>query len=1064
MAAAAAPNVRRGVASWQPDEKPARAAIVADDDTASLSQVSSSRTSSSRPTGDTSQSGSTGTSSYTTDEPVQDEEQEYDDDEPADDEEDFDEEEEGEELDDGTDDDQELQLKYDSWKNDGLRDQDISCVCVGEKTIVLGTGRGSLIALDSTGAGSFNSAATLKNHEHTVNDVALDFACDFVASVDMGGSIMVQDFDGTETLAFSRDRPMTCVAIHPRYKFQDDRPIIFGGHEGKVIISTKGMFFGNRSQAILDDKCGNIFSIKWHGDYVAWATERDVVICHAGTKTKFYRLPRPAAAPRPEFYRCTLIWETDDRLLVGWATMIRAIKVHPRSLATLEFRGELDCSFDTDLRRTDNYRILGAAPFDDTHLLLLTCMAAENAAEEGLVQELDMRIVSRATGKGMADPDMFLSMGEARNARNFLFFPSSAPTIVETHYFVASPIKLIKVTRANNDDKVDEFIKAGNYRRAWEYARQHQCVKFKVEQLGKTMLEDLFAQEKYDECARLVGDVVGTEGSDAVKQWDEWVRIFVSQNPCPALFLLPYVPRISDDGNVPPSVRLSAVSYDLLLNRALLLHLPTFREYVKKFKGLYDCPPVCNSAKQRLAKLKLDRDDRMRVDESMFGILGECIGLLLEFSGKHEEALDVLLEVRDSEELFAFIERHRTYDKAMELLDKLFAKNQPRTLELLMKQRSDDEVGSHAFPPDQVVRKLETRSPALLWEYVKLLRQRYPRDFEETVRRFSVLLTSLYITQEPSSVYDYLKEYSQLINLKDAYNQCRRRGLMEESVFVMAKMGYREDGLKVLICDMKNVVKAIQFIRDHFPDDEDHDQLFKKLVDLVLETDKALNGSGSNKYCEHQVADTDTWQSIARRYGIDLEELMLFNSKPVLPDRVPLPRPTLNVPLRMVARLLKEVSDPTIGNSVTIHLIRAMPDTTKMLAFADGLSAIARSKTASANFTKTLISVFERDVYDLHVKYHRTRSRAVRIKLPVDCDECLEPVTSSDIVSFRCQHNFHPACHFNALRDNGILRHEGGADSKVLEQFYLHPNTLPPAKPRKAYPGCSWCTQDEESN
>lgn len=42
-------------------------------------------------------------------------------------------------------------------------------------------------------------------------------------------------------------------------------------------------------------------------------------------------IDRPKGSPRPDLYRCQLCWESDNRLLIGWADSIKIGEIRERA-------------------------------------------------------------------------------------------------------------------------------------------------------------------------------------------------------------------------------------------------------------------------------------------------------------------------------------------------------------------------------------------------------------------------------------------------------------------------------------------------------------------------------------------------------------------------------------------------------------------------------------------------------------------------------------------------------------------------------------------------------------
>jgi hypothetical protein len=925
--------------------------------------------------------------------------------------------EEGDDDDDefGQEEDERL-LKYDAWNNAALKNQSITAVCIGAKSVVVGTSLGALIMLDASGTCVINRDRALRSHDTGVRDICLDGDCEFVASVCEGGSLFIQNVNTADFYEHRFDRPMQTISLHPLYRMQDDRPFVCGGNDGRVLLSTKGFFFGNRSIAVLDERCGRVFCSRWFKNCIAWATERDaVVICNAQTKVTFFRHARLATALRAELFRCSMIWEDGNpmRLIIAWGNIIRIIKVWPPKLSEIgnHGRGEVEYGYDTDRQ---NYTICGVAPFERKLLVLTT------GSQDGWVNTIEMRVINRENdAETMCEEISVRSKRKGEQLQSpitqFMLTQTFSDVADDPTYFIVTPSINMVARRTDHDDKVQYMLQQGRFVQAFAHAQGHRAElkKTTAEQVGEDMLNDMFQKKRFSALASRLDEVIGGSPQRNMK-WERWIGVF---HRCEQTHdILPFIP---DNTSGPDRAVVAPMYYELILHELLTHNVAQFQLCIFRFRALFDASTVCNDALERLKTLKLHKAQKKPVSDEELQVLGECIGHLWEFQGEYGQALRMLLDVKNNNELFQLVSRHHLYADAAAILDDLFAKNAERTLQLLVEQ-PDDEMGP--LSPEAVVNRLENKRDRL-WSYLVKLQSnngQHRIKFDIVVRKFAFLVTTLFIDYDPAKLLNFLKCHAMSLNNARTLELCQKRGCIEETVFVMAKMGDREKGLSLLIKELKNVPKAIGFIQDHFSEEE-QEELFKKLVDLVLETEDGLQGQKGHRWFAHAVSDRDSWGSIADKYNVPIEKLCGFNGN--ANDRSAMPLSSVRVPVNLLEALLTAISNPKATQSMDpIYLIRHIPPHTPIPNLAQNLQRISTSKRNHQQLMKTIIKVLHGDICDVHQRQVTKMRRCVRVDpQPQLCEHCDRPLTIDAVATFRCGHSYHARCAAEALRDRGAI-------------------------------------------
>jgi vacuolar protein sorting-associated protein 41 len=970
-----------------------------------------------------------------------------------------DEEEEVEEVD-----QQEDLMNFMTFPISSIKGHHIMFVAAYQHFIYVGTNQGVVALLDETGAES----KRFQHHMDPISDICCDEKENFFASADKAGVVSAQNiWDESEFFRKEFDHPIQAVAIHPRYGLMDDRPIVCGGSD-KVLLITKTIFLGNRKTTTLQERQGKIHAIRWCKDVIAWANDRGITLYSYSSKNVFANFARPENCPKADLYRCNMFWESPSSLVVGWADWVPIISVKECTVEERVRKNELTKHHKAELEngfRTGNgdcpYRICGLAPFGDDKFLVLAAIVEV----EGLMNELEIRIVSRSR---FADEFRGSMHMKHRHPMQFGLSHLKSSVFLESVYYVVSVDSVLKATPCDDDDHVEHLLRNQRYQEAYDYAKTIVLKRRTMDEIGRNLLDHLVDVGQFEKAAAQFSEILGTS-DDTAGTWEKWVQLYDQKHETEILvhYLPHYEGNSSYNRRLVDGPKLKPQYYELVLNRCLEADLLLFKEAVRRFDGLFTYETVANAVESRYAKMRKDRTQGKTVNEAELRILGETYGLLLEQQDKNNEALSVLMEIKGSADLFEFIRKKALFTKACSILPDLFEKSEELTLKLLLDHlKADDTNELDPLNPEAVLKRLETAHRTYLWKYIKTVQHADKGVYHQICRRHAQLIALMFADHEPAGLLGFLKDmFNYLTKMKEIHSLCKQRGYLEEMVFLMARMGKQEEGLRIIVEDMKNVQKAIDFIKD-FNTDEEQIELFKKLVDFVQQMDDKLQGQRGHKFFDHLVQDGDTWEGIAKKYGVKEIEVRSLNNATSAATST-LPRPHVRVPMNMLAALLTAVSDPSVSEQTAIdpiYLIKYLPPNQHIPNIGESLSRIARSKAAHKALMETLMRVLNGDIGELQRRLHRSRSRAIRIDPQARfCYYCNEMCIGTNVVSFHCTHTFHPKCVVDYLAEDGTIR----ADSGTIEdpdEFVADPNLYLKQK-QKGYPlHCRVCMHMDDDS
>ncbi|KAF5836123.1 hypothetical protein DUNSADRAFT_6376 [Dunaliella salina] len=124
----------------------------------------------------------------------------------------------------------EPQLKFEALHGDLdsiLQDETISCLCLSDKILTLGTEEGRVHVLDYCG------------NQARVNELSIDAAEEYVASCSDDGSVFVMGLCGDLSLKHEHFKPVKAIAIDPRFAARKTKEFVAINEAGVVQLSTQ---------------------------------------------------------------------------------------------------------------------------------------------------------------------------------------------------------------------------------------------------------------------------------------------------------------------------------------------------------------------------------------------------------------------------------------------------------------------------------------------------------------------------------------------------------------------------------------------------------------------------------------------------------------------------------------------------------------------------------------------------------------------------------------------------------------------------------------------------------
>eukprot|EP01059_Diplonema_ambulator_P035025 TRINITY_DN8133_c0_g1_i1.p1 TRINITY_DN8133_c0_g1~~TRINITY_DN8133_c0_g1_i1.p1 ORF type:complete len:972 (+),score=440.52 TRINITY_DN8133_c0_g1_i1:887-3802(+) len=856
------------------------------------------------------------------------------------------------------------QLKYERLKIDGLVAHDaVSVMAVGKRFLVVGTQMGWLHVVDFIGT----PIHQYQHHSAPITDISIDDNCDYVGACSTDGMVSVGSLFGETSFNQMFDRPVKAIAIDPNY--QSNNRFITGGLEKKLILIDKSTFLRRWQQTVLYTEQGAIRAIKWHKNFVAWADDKGVKVYDITAKQKITRVDMEKSSHLAELYRCNLVWEQDNTLLIAWANrlIVCIIKQRPAFLKVGDPSLPDRCGEVTHKFIMENYFVSGIAPFGK-RLLMLTYPDDTLKREKGVAAPRpELRIIDRTNRMNEIEKNsMSLAGYENLLAKDYqLAFDENDEN--EKVFYVLSPHEIVVCKPCDANDKVNWLISRKRFEDAIRCVKeQDQYVGSHIwQRVGELYLVHLVDNGEYEKAASLFREFLGTDTA----LWQKWIVIYNQKDKIDCI--IDVIP-INKEVNLGDAIYAMILQFFLWKKFNPVAFYNAIREWPR---DLYDPAPIITHTKQKLADMPkpeiLDppptagttMSDCASADvdaDNPYNLISLALALLYEKEGMREEALKIHLDLGRSD-VFDFIDRHNLHQTVENNVVQLLWKNQTRALAMLVKHH-------HTIRVNHVVSQLKDRR-AYLYKYLDLL---YREDSKAADNHITTLLELhaefapdkllpfIRTAQSHQSILDAAAEISKKRVQLDTITEEERKDLYRVQAFVAGRLGERHAALEILISKIKSVKESIDFIVEQ--NDED---LFEVLVNACLD-------GGQNFVA-------DLLEHLGEAEG-----------------------PTKAIePLDLINRIKPDMEIPDLKSK----LIRIMRDQALRKYLKEGC-----------------LKVLEKDVSHLGEHLFKAHSRAVAVDVgdTHSCSLCEQPLRlqtrkPQGAVVFRCNHSYHLECYMQKV-------------------------------------------------
>lgn len=736
------------------------------------------------------------------------EDEETDETEDDDDEEDEDDSDEDEE---DTDSDQEPKLKYERIQNkleEILNKEAASCMAVHTKFLAVGTHWGTVHVLDHQG--NKVEDKEIAKHLTTVNQLSLDSHADYIASCADDGKVAITGlYESEHNQIHDFDCPIKSVALDPKFsQHNSNRQFVTGGD--KLVLHEKG-FLGRSKSTILHQGEGTIRNIQWCGDLIAWANDQGVRVYDTAEKRRISFIERDHDQRlRPEIYPCSLCWKDVNTLLIGWANSIKICSVHKRNVEKREPRKEhpeqtlptktivISCHIITD------FFVCGVAPLD-SDLVVLAYLTDEQKLEDEAEggRRPQLKIIS------LKSKEFETVTSDSLTTRGFQKYSPCHYSLEyladECAFYIVSPLDVIVTKQRDKDDHIEWLLSNDRFEEALEETEKEKTSlhNYDVQKVGLLHINHLIANQDFQKAASISDKVLGKD----MELWEQQVYQFAKLNQLCAIS--PYVPT--------GDLRLPKYQYEMILNEFLQKSdLEGFHKLIKEWpQDLYDLPTIISAVLDRLSEFPNNP------------ILLQALAELYSYDHHYDKALAIYLKLKHKD-VFQLIHKYNLFKAVNDKIVMLMEFDEERAVKLLIE--NTDKV-----PIKSVVDQLKGHK-FLLYLYLHAL---FMKDSQKNTE-LHALLVELYAEFSREHMMQFLK-ISNHYPLQTALQLCKERNYVPEMVFLFARMGNVKQALRLIINELDDVNKAIDFCKE-----QDDVELWEDLIEASIKKPVFITGLLNN--------------------------------------------------------------------------------------------------------------------------------------------------------------------------------------------------------------------------
>ncbi|XP_041103206.1 vacuolar protein sorting-associated protein 41 homolog isoform X1 [Polyodon spathula] len=692
---------------------------------------------------------------------------------------------------------EEPKLKYERLTNgvtEILQKDAASCMTVHDKFLALGTHFGKVFLLDIQG----NVTQKFDISPVKINQISLDDSGEHVGICSEDGKVQVFGLYTREGFHENFDCPIKIVAVHPQFGRSSSKQFVTGG--SKLQLYERNWL--NRWKTLtLHEGEGTITNIKWRANLIAWANSVGVKIYDISTRQRISNVLRDNASLRPDMYPCSLCWKDNTTLVIGWGTSIKICAVKerdPTEVRDLPSRYvEIVSAFDTE------FYISGLGPLGDQLVVLYYVKEISDEMQDKKFRarpRLDIIQPLPEACEEISSDALTVRHFQENECRDYGLEHSEG----ESLFYIISPKDIVVAKERDQDDHIDWLLDKKKYEEALMAAEISfkNIKRHEVQKIGIAYINHLVEKGEYDVAARKCQKVLGKN----MELWENEVYRFKTIGQLKAISQ--YLPR--------GDLRLRPAIYEMILHEFLKSDFEGFATLIREWPGdLYNNMTVVQAVRDHLKK------------DPNNGTLLTTLAELYTYDQRYDKALEIYLQLRHKD-VYQLIHKHNLFSSIEDKMVLLMDFDKEKAVDMLLD--NEDKISI-----DRVVEELKDR-PELLHVYLHKL---FKRDHHKG-QKYHEKQISLYAEYDRPNLLPFLRD-STHCPLEKALEICQQRNFVEETVFLLSRMGNSRRALQMIMEELHDVDKAIEFAKE-----QDDAELWEDLISYSIDKPPFITGLLNN--------------------------------------------------------------------------------------------------------------------------------------------------------------------------------------------------------------------------
>ncbi|XP_054847633.1 vacuolar protein sorting-associated protein 41 homolog isoform X2 [Eublepharis macularius] len=374
----------------------------------------------------------------------------------------------------------------------------------------------------------------------------------------------------------------------------------------------------------------------------------------------------------------------------------------------------------------------------------------------------------------------------------------------ESLFYIISPRDVVVAKERDQDDHIEWLLEKKKYEEALMAAEisQKTMKKHKIQDIGLAYIEHLMKIGEYDLAARKCQKILG-KNTDL---WEFEVHRFKEIGQLKAISR--YLPR--HDSILKPFI------YEMVLHEFLESDYEGFATLIREWPGnLYNNTIIVQAVVDRLKK-----DPQNRT-------LLKTLAELYTYDQRYGKALEIYLTLRHKD-VFQLIHKHNLFSSIRDKIVLLMEFDSEKAVDMLLD--NEDKISIN-----RVVEELTNR-PELQHVYLHKL---FKRDHHKG-QKFHEKQISLYAEYDRPNLLPFLRD-STHCPLEKALEICQQRNFVEETVYLLSRMGNSRSALKMIMEELNDVDKAIEFAKE-----QDDAELWEDLILYSIDKPPFITGLLNN--------------------------------------------------------------------------------------------------------------------------------------------------------------------------------------------------------------------------